>query len=79
MGKEASVEDGVRETLKREGVKTPSTALEILAIEQARKIDNLADEKNLAPLSRELRLTLESIHYQAKPSDDAVAKLASTY
>lgn len=73
------VESGVLETLKREGIKTPTTALEMLAIKLARRLDHLADERNLAPLSHQLRLTLENIHYQPKPADDAVDTLAASY
>lgn len=72
-----NIESGVRETLKREGIEIPTTALEMLAIELGNTLDHLLDEKNKAGLSRELRLTLEGIHYQPKPADDAVDRLAA--
>jgi hypothetical protein len=61
-----AVEDGVRETLRQEGIKEPSTALELLAIQIAKTLDSSPEDKVIAGLSRELRLTLEAVHYQPR-------------
>jgi hypothetical protein len=70
-----TVEAGVRKSLRTLGIKTPGTALELLAITLARALDSEPAENNIAALSRELRLTLEQCAEQPSPSDDAVERL----
>ena len=70
-----TVEAGVRKSLRTLGIRTPRTALEMLAITLARALDNEPAENNIAALSRELRLTLEQVADQPTPSDDAVDRL----
>ena len=72
MGK---IESGVRETLLRMGIENPSTAPELLAIDHAKTLDNLSDEKNRAGISRELRLCLEEARIQPSPVTDKVGAL----
>jgi hypothetical protein len=74
-----TIEAGVRETLRREGIENPSTAYELLAIFHAKRLDNIADEKNQAGISREMRLCLEEIRHQPKQTNDPVGALASRY
>jgi hypothetical protein len=54
------------------GITEPHTALEMLAILIASVLDNDPDEKTVAPLSRELRLTLEKCNDQPTPTSDPV-------
>jgi hypothetical protein len=72
-------ERALYETFKREGIEKPSTSLEMLAVTLAKRLDNVVDERNLPPLSRELRLTLEQIHYQPQPKEDFVDALSKGY
>lgn len=75
-----SIESGVRKTLSQQGIKEPSTALEMLAIQLAKALDERPDEKTLAAISRELRLTLDAVRNQPKPAEgDPVAALAAKY
>ena len=69
------IEAGVRESLSREGIKNPSTAPELLAIELAKRLDNGVDDRSLAGISRELRLTLEEVRVQPRPATDEVSEL----
>jgi hypothetical protein len=64
-----TIEAGVRKTLKQLGVSEPVTALECLAIELASTLDNGVDEKTMAALSRELRLTIEQVGQQSGNAD----------
>jgi len=71
----SSVEAGVRKSLRTLGIKTPSTALELLAVTLARALDSEPAENNIAALSRELRLTLTQVAEQPSPSNDAVGTI----
>lgn len=70
-----SIEDGVIETLKREGITDPKTAPELLAIYLARALDDPKDDKERVGLARELRQTLEDIRTQPRENNDAVGAL----
>lgn len=75
-----AIEKGVRQDIERLKIQEPYPALVNLAIEIARTLDDGVEEKNLASLSRELRLTLEQIGINDSSSGreaDAVEKLMS--
>jgi len=74
-----AVESGVRTTLTELGILEPTTALECLAVHLANTLDNAEDEKNVAAVSRELRLTLEKIESRAGTNKDELDDIASKY
>ena len=75
-----SIESGVRKTLRQQQIEAPSTALEMLAIQLAQALDGKPDERTIAAISRELRLTLDAIRAQPGPVEgDPVAALAAKY
>lgn len=61
-----SVEDGVRETLKRLGVTEPKTAPEVMAILLAKRLDNGVDDRSLAAIGAQLRAVLEDVNTQPR-------------
>jgi hypothetical protein len=64
-------EDSLRLTFTKLGILEPVEALEVHALELARTLDAGVDDKALASVSREYRLTLEKIESQPRetPSD----------
>lgn len=64
------VTTGVRRDLRLTGNAEPRTALESVALALATQIDDRPDDKTLAALSRELRLTLAQIASDAPPGED---------
>ena len=74
------VESGVRTTLTELGILEPTTALECLAIHLAHTLDTSVEEKNVASVSRELRLTLEKIESRADGTNkDELDEIADKY
>jgi hypothetical protein len=73
-----SVVDGVTASFKEMGIDTPTTASEMMAMNLAEQLDNGVDEKNLAGINRELRLTMDEIKANHPGNyDDAVDRLAN--
>lgn len=71
------IQQGVRESLRDLGITEPRTAIERLAILIAEVLDSDPDDKTVAALSRELRLTLEKCADQPAPESDPVEEIIS--
>ena len=69
------IQQGVRESLRDLGITEPRTAVEKLAILIAEVLDNEPDEKTVAALSRELRLTLDKCADQPARTDSPVEEI----
>jgi hypothetical protein len=65
-----NVESGVRADLAKLDIAEPRSALDFLAIALAASIDRGDDERSVASLARELRLTLAAIHADGTPAAD---------
>jgi hypothetical protein len=66
---------GVRESLRDLGIAEPRTAIERLAILIAEVLDTKPDDKTVAALSRELRLTLDKCADQPVSENDPVEEI----
>jgi hypothetical protein len=69
------IQQGVRKSLRDLGIIEPQTAIEMLAILIAEVLDDNPDDKTVAALSRELRLTLEKCADQPAPENNPVEEI----
>jgi len=65
-----SIEDGVRETLRRLGVEEPKTAPELISILLAQRLDKGVDDRSLGAISAQLRQALEDVNTQPREQEN---------
>jgi hypothetical protein len=69
------IEQGVRKSLRDLGITEPQTAIEMLAILIGKVLDDSPDDKTVAALSRELRLTLDKCADQPASESNPVEEI----
>ena len=70
-----NIESGVRLSLRNMNIGKPATALEMLAIELAKRLDKGVNDQSLAAVSQQLRLTLEQCATQPRPASSDIDSL----
>jgi len=75
MAVKLSVESGVLVVFRQHGITDPETAYELLALELARRIDRGIDDRSLAAVTAQLRLTIQDVLTQPSPKASGIDKL----